>query len=149
MASMVIMAIFFLFSLFILAMPSNLPMPRVSAPPSPLCASQINIVNFACGGLPLSPFSPPPPRRDSHGGRNSHGHSRRRSSSHRHRRRHRQRGSDRQDYCCQWLRQVDNECVCDVLAHLPPFLSRPNHHYTLAIGDTCTIRFSCGGRLVP
>ncbi|KAL4364215.1 hypothetical protein GQ457_04G028310 [Hibiscus cannabinus] len=145
MAKVVIMAIiFFLFSLFILAMPSNLP--RVSAPPSPLCASQINIVNYACVGLPLSPISPPSSRR------NSRSRSRRssiRSSSRRHRRRHRQRGSDRQDYCCQWLRQVDNECVCDVLARLPPFLSRPNHHYTLAIGDTCTIRFSCGGRLVP
>ncbi|KAK8711575.1 hypothetical protein V6N13_146853 [Hibiscus sabdariffa] len=104
-------------------MPKNLP--RESDSPPPLCASQFNIVNYACGGLPLSPFSPPPPHRS--------GHSR---SRRRHRHRH---GSDRQHYCCQWLRQVDNECVCDVLARLPPFLSRPNHHYTIAVGDTCTV----------
>ncbi|KAE8732525.1 hypothetical protein F3Y22_tig00001849pilonHSYRG00008 [Hibiscus syriacus] len=145
MTKVAIVAILFLFSLFTLAMPNTLP--RVSAPPRPLCASQFNIVNYACGGLPLSPFSPPPSRRNTHSSSSS-SHSRR-SSSRRHRRRHRQRGEDRQDYCCQWLRQVDNECVCDVLAHLPPFLSRPNHHYTVTVGNTCIIRFPCGGRLVP
>ncbi|GMJ09135.1 hypothetical protein HRI_004582700 [Hibiscus trionum] len=133
MAKVVIIAILFLLSLFIVAMPNKLP--GVSDSPRPLCASQFNIVNYACGGLPLSPFSPPPPRRKGHG-----------RSRRRHRRRH---GSNRQQYCCQWLRQVDNECVCDVLARLPPFLSRPNHHYTIAVGDTCTVRFSCGGRRVP
>ncbi|KAL4351490.1 hypothetical protein GQ457_06G029450 [Hibiscus cannabinus] len=123
MAKVVIIVTLFLLSLFTVAMPKNLP--RESDSPPPLCASQFNIVNYACGGLPLSPLSPPPPRRSSHS-----------RSRRRHRHRH---GSDRQHYCCQWLRQVDNECVCDVLARLPPFLSRPNHHYTIAVGDTCTV----------
>ncbi|KAE8693771.1 hypothetical protein F3Y22_tig00110794pilonHSYRG00222 [Hibiscus syriacus] len=138
MTKVVIIAISFLLSLFTVAVPTKLP--RLRGSPRPICVSQISILNYACGGLPLSPFPPPSHHRNSHG---------RSSRKHRHRRRHGQRRSDRQNYCCQWLRQVDDECVCDVLAHLPPFLSRPNHQYSIAIGDTCTIRFSCGGRLVP
>ncbi|XP_039005767.1 uncharacterized protein LOC120133194 [Hibiscus syriacus] len=130
MTKAVIIAISFLSSLFTVGVPTKLPWLCGSL--RPICVSQISILNYACGGLPLSPFPPPSHHRKGRG---------RSSCKHRRRRRHGQhRRSDRQNYCCQWLRQVDNECVCDVLAHLPAFLSRPNHQYTIPIGDTCTIR---------
>ncbi|XP_031100177.1 uncharacterized protein LOC116004325 [Ipomoea triloba] len=64
----------------------------------------------------------------------------------RHRRRHHHESDVQQD-CCRWLKEVDDECVCDLLVHLPPFLSRPLHRYTVRVDDTCTVTFQCGSRL--
>ncbi|KAB2003444.1 hypothetical protein ES319_D11G132200v1 [Gossypium barbadense] len=145
-------AIICLFSLVFVAMPVKLPQrPQLMAPPRPLCASQFSLVNYACAALPLTPFSPPPPRNRNHS--RSRSRSRSRSNSRRrsrkHRRRHGHRETEMQSYCCQWLKQVDTECVCDVLVHLPTFLSRPNHQYTVVVDDTCTVNYSCGGRIEP
>ncbi|MBA0762817.1 hypothetical protein Gotri_012381 [Gossypium trilobum] len=42
---------------------------------------------------------------------------------------------------------VERDCVCDILAHLPLFLSWHLHHYTVIVGETCKVTFTCGGRL--
>ncbi|KAJ8898662.1 hypothetical protein K2173_004696 [Erythroxylum novogranatense] len=110
----------------------------------PLCASQFALVNYACAALPYmppSPPSPPPPEEDSH--ENGHGH--------RHRRRHRHHHHETQneENCCRWLKELDDECVCDLLIHLPPFLSRPAHAYSIIVDDACNVTYSCGGRLIP
>uniref|UniRef100_A0A6N2MD81 Uncharacterized protein n=1 Tax=Salix viminalis TaxID=40686 RepID=A0A6N2MD81_SALVM len=70
-------------------------------PQRPLCASQIALVNYACGRTP-------------------------------------------EENCCRWLNDVDAECVCELLVHLPPFLSKPPHEYTVKIDDSCTVSYSCG-----
>ncbi|GAA0172654.1 hypothetical protein LIER_26438 [Lithospermum erythrorhizon] len=49
--------------------------------------------------------------------------------------------------CCRWLKAVDNECVCDVLVHLPSFLSRPVHLYNVLVDESCSVTFSCSSRL--
>ncbi|KAK2649235.1 hypothetical protein Ddye_016724 [Dipteronia dyeriana] len=143
-----------------------LPLPMVpSVPPRPLCVSQFSLVNYACAMLPYSPappVSPPSPplrptppsppdddvessRRHGHG----HGH------GHRHRHRHRHGYGDghqatpQEENCCRWLKEVDNECVCDMLVHLPAFLSRPIHQYSVIVDDSCNVTFTCGGRLRP
>ncbi|MBA0860369.1 hypothetical protein Goshw_016935 [Gossypium schwendimanii] len=132
------------------AMPVKLPQrPQLMAPPRPLCASQFSLVNYACAALPLTPFSPPPPRNRNHSRSRSRSRSNSRRRSRKHRRRHGHREAEMQSYCCQWLKQVDTECVCDVLVHLPTFLSRPNHRYTVVVDDTCTVNYSCGGRIEP
>ncbi|KAK2990514.1 hypothetical protein RJ640_019794 [Escallonia rubra] len=49
--------------------------------------------------------------------------------------------------CCRWLNSVDNECVCDLLVYLPPFLSKPIHQYTVTVDSSCNVTFQCGSRL--
>ncbi|XP_022760029.1 uncharacterized protein LOC111306422 [Durio zibethinus] len=145
--------ILFLFSMFFVALPIPLPLtPKQIAAPRLLCASQFALVNYVCAMVPLVPLppatphpalpSPPPPEL---GRRNGH----RQGHRHGHRHRHGHHETHDQYYCCQWLKQVDTECVCDILVHLPPFLSRPNHQYTVVVDDTCNVTFSCGGRLRP
>uniref|UniRef100_A0A7N0T3K2 Uncharacterized protein n=1 Tax=Kalanchoe fedtschenkoi TaxID=63787 RepID=A0A7N0T3K2_KALFE len=56
-------------------------------------------------------------------------------------------GSEIERECCHWLQQIDNDCVCDVLVHLPPFLSRPLHEYTVMVDDVCNVTFACPSRL--
>lgn len=113
--------------------------------PRPLCASQYALANYACGRLPFSPGPPPsPPSHDdqgrghSHGHRNGHGHGR----GHRHR-----QATPQEDNCCRWVKEVDSQCVCEVLLHLPTFLTRPLHQYTVTIGDSCNATYYCGGPL--
>ncbi|KDP21489.1 hypothetical protein JCGZ_21960 [Jatropha curcas] len=106
----------------------------------PLCVSQFALANYACSRMPPSPASdiffphPHPHRRP-----RQHGH------------RHPPPGAHPSavENCCRWLSDVDNECVCDLLIRLPIFLARPAHQFTIVIGDTCTITFSCSGRVRP
>ncbi|KAJ6880137.1 hypothetical protein NC652_033472 [Populus alba x Populus x berolinensis] len=83
-----------------------------------------------------------------HGDGNDHGqsHGRRR---HRHRQRHggSHNGSSSEDNCCKWLKELDEQCVCDVLYRLPPFLSKPAHTYTLYVAEACNVTYSCGMHL--
>ena len=112
-----------------------IPMP----PRRPLCVSQLALVNYACGSLLLAPpatTSLPPstvvfPADDD----NNHGH----RNGHRH-----GHGGTQEDTCCRWLNDVDDECVCQLLVRLPPFLSRPRHEYTIKIDDYCTVSYTCG-----
>ncbi|KAL2323566.1 hypothetical protein Fmac_027945 [Flemingia macrophylla] len=141
-------------------------------PPSlhPLCLSQLALVNFACAMLPLratpptlprtpspSPFpplpltpspshatplpltpspshatplpltpSPSPSPPDADEGHRSH-------------------QTSQEDDCCRWAREIDSQCVCEILVLLPPFLSRPLHQYSISIGESCNVTYTCGG----
>ncbi|KAL0370540.1 UNVERIFIED_CONTAM: hypothetical protein Sangu_0372100 [Sesamum angustifolium] len=115
-------------------------------PDTPLCASQIALANRACAALPYTPLPPPaPPGPRAPDGPGS-GHCRRREHEHGHR--HWRRETVREEECCRWLKEVDNACVCDVLLHLPSFLTRPVHNYVVIVDDTCDVKFECGSRLV-
>ncbi|KAJ8748387.1 hypothetical protein K2173_003024 [Erythroxylum novogranatense] len=123
-----------------------------SVPQRPLCLSQLALVNYACGKLPITPVGPPPPPftillPDDHQHRHHH---------HRHRHGYRHvpkqgqvqygNGTPAEENCCRWLNDVDDECVCDLLLHLPSFLARPLHEYTVIVDNACNVTFSCGGR---
>ncbi|GLU07517.1 hypothetical protein SLE2022_244730 [Rubroshorea leprosula] len=139
-----------------------------------LCTSQFAVANHACAFLPVVPLptaahlrsppsqSPLPP--SPHGGHNHghrhgpppddgghhiHEHHHRRRHGHRHGHVYRYKETTEEDNCCKWLKTIDNECVCAVLAHLPPFLSRPIHNYTVHVDDSCDISFLCAGGLKP
>lgn len=135
--------------------PLPLSPPRPLPPPRPLCASQFALVNYACSMLPYDaelpvtppsptspaiPPSPPPPLPDDD-----------ELVHHRHGHRHRHQGSHKEtpeeERCCRWLKEVDNECVCDLLVRLPVFLARPVHEYTVIVDDSCNVTYSCSGRL--
>ncbi|XVF21806.1 hypothetical protein REPUB_Repub12eG0121800 [Reevesia pubescens] len=148
--------ILFLFSMFLVALPNDLPpeagqvaVPVPVAPPRPLCASQFALVNYACAIVPLVPMPPPPPPPSPPESGHGNGHRHGQSHTHRHRHRRAHHATREQQYCCRWLNLVDNECVCDILVRLPVFLSRPNHQYTVVVDESCIVTFSCAGRLAP
>ncbi|KVI12489.1 hypothetical protein Ccrd_009138 [Cynara cardunculus var. scolymus] len=43
---------------------------------------------------------------------------------------------------------VDDECVCELLGRLPPFLARPIHEYTVRVAGSCNTTYSCGPGLL-
>ncbi|EOX94821.1 hypothetical protein QUC31_004708 [Theobroma cacao] len=139
----------FLFTIFLVALPKTLSqLPRSIPPPRPLCATQFALVNYACARVsffPLPPRTPPPPPPSPpspEGQKHEHRH------GHRHRHRHVPHETPDLHNCCRWLKEVDHECVCEVLVHLPVFLSRPNHDYTVIVDETCSHTFTCGGRII-
>ncbi|KAI3732409.1 hypothetical protein L1987_63614 [Smallanthus sonchifolius] len=75
-----------------------------------------------------------------HNRRHDHGH----KQQHHHHHHHRHRDTPVEEQCCKWLAQVDDQCVCELLVHLPPFLARPVHNYAVIIGRACNFTFSCG-----
>lgn len=123
-------------------------------PPRPLCASQFALANYACQALPYTPGPPPippsppippvPPCPDDPDSGCTHNH------PHRHRHRHRSghRETPEQENCCRWLRELDTECVCELLVRLPSFLVRPTHDLTVIVDETCNVTFTCGSRLI-
>ncbi|CAI9781159.1 unnamed protein product [Fraxinus pennsylvanica] len=120
--------------------------PTLPINPPPLCASQYALVSHACATLPFTAL--PPPSRLSSSSQSDH-------SSHRHRHRHEHRHQRNghkeaggENDCCRWLRELDNVCVCDLLTHLPPFLIRPVHNYTVIVDETCNVTFQCGSSWV-
>jgi len=140
--------------------PPVIPIPKG---PRPLCASQFALVNYACSRLPFIPVVPPDSRPspdhedDDHRDRH-HNHSRRHNRrhehdrehrhehdhEHRHEHDHRRHQTPEEDNCCRWAKEVDDQCVCQLLGRLPPFLIKPVHQYTLNIGEGCDITYSCG-----
>ncbi|XP_014494947.1 uncharacterized protein LOC106756858 [Vigna radiata var. radiata] len=125
------------------------PLITVAKPPRPLCGSQFALVNYACSRLPFRhgappADSPPPPDGEDGDGETHHSHSHHRHN-HRHGHGHRHHHqTPEEDNCCRWAKEVDSQCVCELLLRLPPFLVRPVHQYTLNIGDACNITYSCG-----
>ena len=135
--------------------------PPISLPPRtppPLCASQFALANYACAMLPVTPGSPPspskpqppspgPPPPDDDGGDDDHKLRHRHRHGHGYRRKHRHSRPPtlQEDNCCRWAREVDSQCVCEVLIRLPPFLTKPAHQYIVKIGDSCNVTYSCGG----
>ncbi|XP_073138362.1 uncharacterized protein [Henckelia pumila] len=114
--------------------PKTSPATEITAP-SPLCASQLALVNHACTLVVYTPSSPPAHVETL---RNEH---RRRHSRHRP-----VEEVPAETECCRWIKEVDDECVCDLLVRLPPFLTKPVHSYTIAIDDTCDVTFTCGSK---
>lgn len=137
----------------------GMPPPATISPLRPLCASQFALVNHACIRLPLSTMEPdlpdeplldPPPRPhvDALDPQASHGHEHAQSPTHQephHHRHHTREPTPIERDCCRWLKEVDTECVCDLLIRLPPFLARPVHEYIVIVHEVCTITYSCGG----
>ncbi|KAI9118971.1 hypothetical protein K1719_009646 [Acacia pycnantha] len=110
----------------------------------PLCAAQFSIVNSVCSSLP---FMRRPPSLPAHADNDEeeHGHN---GGRHRHRHHDRRREiSDQEESCCRWAKAVNSQCVCELLLlfRLPTFLMRPSHQYTLAIGESCEVTYSCSG----
>jgi len=114
-------------------LPPILPLPQPSL--QPLCLSQLALVSHACAMVPRSvtPPPPPPPSPDNHGHRHNHGH------------RGNQHHNLQEENCCRWAKEVDSQCICDVLVLLPPFLTKPLHQYSIHIGESCNVTYSCGG----
>ncbi|KAL2900601.1 2S albumin [Bienertia sinuspersici] len=119
----------------------------------PLCLSQFALVNHACSMIPYSPMPPPappspptpaPPAQPPCPPKNGHRHG--------HHHRHRHSGSSHvnaaADECCRWLKEVDTQCVCDLLVRLPVFLAKPAHDYTVAVSDDCSVTYQCPGRVM-
>ncbi|KAK4281142.1 hypothetical protein QN277_012667 [Acacia crassicarpa] len=106
----------------------------------PLCAAQFSIVNYVCSSLP---FVRRPPSLPAHSDDDEeHGHN---GGRHRHHDR-RWENSDHEESCCRWAKAVNSQCVCELLLlfRLPTFLMRSSHQYTLAIGESCEVTYSCG-----
>ncbi|ESW16607.1 hypothetical protein PHAVU_007G170000 [Phaseolus vulgaris] len=102
--------------------------PLTSPSLHPLCLSQLALVSYACARLPLTATPPPPPSPSP----DNHGH----------------RGNQHytlQENCCRWAKEIDTQCVCEVLVRLPPFLTKPLHQYSIMIGESCNVTYSCGG----
>ncbi|XP_057800826.1 uncharacterized protein LOC131016204 [Salvia miltiorrhiza] len=125
---------------------SHHPLPPANLPP--LCASQFALANRACSLLPYTPVPPPSPPSpptplptEGH-----HDHHRRHHHGHKHHR-HKETGAEAD--CCRWLKEVDDVCICGLLVHLPPFLARPAHNYTVSVGEFCQVTFACASRCVP
>lgn len=129
-------------------MPPMPPSPPLQPPP--LCMSQFVLANHACSRLPFTPVSPPSPptppspiRPSSPGSPPSPGH--------RHRHRHRHQATSQtpvEQECCRWLQEIDSQCVCDLLVHLPVFLAKPIHKYTVMVDASCNVTYMCSGRLI-
>ncbi|XP_020541292.1 protein catecholamines up [Jatropha curcas] len=81
------------------------------------------------------------------GHRHEHGHGHRHRHSHRHTYSN-PRELTAQQNCCRWLNELDDECVCELLVRLPPFLSRPAHVYTLYLDESCNVTYACQGRII-
>ncbi|GAB2276282.1 hypothetical protein Dimus_011014 [Dionaea muscipula] len=139
------------------------------APPSPprLCMTQLALVNHACSTIPYVPLPPHPPSNDlplaaayslhGHGDDQPSSSCRRRIHSRHHGGHRRQSRHDQHvEYqetpaereCCRWLNAVDNECVCDLLARLPVFLSGPLHNITVSVDQGCFVTYQCPGRRI-
>lgn len=116
-------------------------------PPRPLCTSQFNLVNYACAQLPYSPAPPLPPPPSTPLPPDNSDSSHRHRHRHRHRRHHNTRETPEESNCCRWLKEVDNECVCELLVQLPIFLARPVHEYTVLVDDSCNVTYTCSGRI--
>lgn len=104
--------------------------------PRPLCMSQFALANQACHFLPFNPVPPPsrpsPPSLPGHGHR--HGHSGRQSQ-------HQETPVEQE--CCRWVKEVDSECVCDILVRLPLFLAKPMHRYIVHVDASCNVTYQC------
>ncbi|KAI3800992.1 hypothetical protein L1987_29092 [Smallanthus sonchifolius] len=75
-----------------------------------------------------------------------HGHHRHGHHDHVHGHHHKHKMSPVEQQCCKWLAQVDDECVCELLGRLPPFLVRPLHEYTVRVAGSCNTTYSCGAQ---
>lgn len=124
--------------------------------PRPLCLSQFLLVNRACSSLPYSsvpppsPPSPPPPIPSPPSPPSPNSPPSRHHHKHHHRHRHgiQYQESPAEADCCRWLKQIDTQCVCDLLVYLPVFLAKPRHNYTVSVAQDCTVTYQCPSRVI-
>lgn len=127
--------------------------------PRPLCLSQFLLVNHACSKLPYAPVpppsppSPPPPSPPPPTPPPTPLTAPAPSNGHRHGHHHRHRHGDYQESpaeeeCCRWLKEVDTQCVCDLLVYLPVFLAKPRHNFTVAVAEDCSVTYQCPSRVI-
>ncbi|CAN4098197.1 unnamed protein product [Withania somnifera] len=107
--------------------------------PRPLCLSQFTLVNHACQNLPYAPLPPPSPQPPP----NSFSPAPSPSPEPLFTTDLVYVETPAEDECCRWMRAVDSECVCSLLARLPTFLSRPLHQYTTVAHAACSVTFTC------
>ncbi|KZV43096.1 hypothetical protein F511_04488 [Dorcoceras hygrometricum] len=112
-----------------------IPLPPKSVGPTPLCSSQLALVSHACTLVVYTPASPPTASVET---LRHHEHNQSSQGL--------VEGSPAETECCRWLKELDDVCVCDLLVHLPQFLTKPVHSYTIAIDNTCDVTFSCGSK---
>ncbi|KAL8513563.1 hypothetical protein ACS0TY_012870 [Phlomoides rotata] len=115
--------------------------------PNPVCANQFALVSRACSVVPIKPGGMPsvpsllPPEEE--------------LSLQKHRRRRHHRGHRvhalrpgrpmrGRGECCRWMKELDSLCACGLLVHLPIFLLRPVHSYTVVVDKSCIVTFRCG-----
>ncbi|KAG9134015.1 hypothetical protein Leryth_004715 [Lithospermum erythrorhizon] len=139
---------------FLMLVFADPPAPSEDYSTRPLCQSQFMLVNHACATIPFNPVPVPVPSTPEQPGRPlppSPAHPDIYMHRHRNHRRHEKRDlyaeSPAERECCRWLNTVDDECICDILVHLPTFLSRPVHEYTVTLTETCRVTFSCPSRV--
>lgn len=107
-----------------------------------LCLSQFALANEACSFV--QPTSPNENKRiiklqPSH---DDHQH-RHRGHHHHH---HEHHGDDPKDSaCCRRLMGIDNACVCQIIARLPKFITKPKHVVKLSPSKGCEVSFECAG----
>ncbi|XP_009778780.1 uncharacterized protein LOC142163021 [Nicotiana tabacum] len=102
----------------------------------PLCLHQFTLANHACRFLPYTPLPPPsttpsPEPQPSPPSLTSSEYEE----------------TPVEEECCRWMKSIDSECVCALLAHLPPFLSKPIHQYTAVVDASCSVTFKCSSRI--
>lgn len=116
-----------------------------------LCYSQFALANEACSFLRpgrSAQDEPKPDPKDEHtlaplrDGHHHH-HDHRNSDDGNHDR----RADPTDSACCRRLSTIDNACVCQVLARLPPFISRPTHSLIISPVKGCDVSFQCDGLL--
>ncbi|KAL6644280.1 hypothetical protein ACP70R_015888 [Stipagrostis hirtigluma subsp. patula] len=71
-----------------------------------------------------------------------------RRSRHRHRHYSEEEEDPRDTACCRRLMGLDNSCVCQATARLPPFITAVRHAVTLTPVEGCEITFECPGPLI-
>jgi hypothetical protein len=129
------------------------------------CRSQSNLANEACSLRPLVPRARRPglPReqfndaagdqqnlqfrdRDDDDDGDEDGDSGWRSFRHHHR--HYSEDEDPRDTaCCRQIMGLDNSCVCQAAARLPPFMNSVWHSIKLTPIEGCEVTFDCPGPL--
>ncbi|CAA0816722.1 Tetratricopeptide repeat (TPR)-like superfamily protein [Striga hermonthica] len=115
--------------------PSVYPPNPLQDPSTPLCNNQFTLANRACALVPYRSVGPPSPPVHHH-----------HTAHRRHKRHDNGMVTPVEEECCRWLKEVDNVCACNVLTHLPIFLSKLTHNYTIVVNYECEVTFECGSR---
>ncbi|GJN16468.1 hypothetical protein PR202_gb03459 [Eleusine coracana subsp. coracana] len=127
-----------------------------SASAQVFCRSQFNLANEACSLRPFVPGARRPglPREQlnetslttTSDDDDEDDDSGRRSSRHHHR--HYSEEEDPRDTaCCRRIMGLDNSCVCQATARLPPFMNSIRHTIKLTPIEGCEVTFDCPGPL--
>ncbi|KAK9055785.1 hypothetical protein SSX86_026870 [Deinandra increscens subsp. villosa] len=127
--------------------PPQLPFAPVFPPPPPPPVNHDQIHMHKHGHSNGVEPGPENGQNQSSAHRHGHDHARHKHDHHVHGHHHKHKMSPVEQQCCKWLAQVDDECVCELLGRLPPFLVRPIHEYTVRVAGSCNTTYSCVAQL--